>query len=69
MSSFLLKKKEKKTFEEKIRKLSRKTQESIQAANNSFGRFCVDHYDSRSSNEIFEELSMLKGNEQVDATN
>ena len=68
MSSFLLKKKEKKTFEEKIRKLSRKTQESIRAVNNSFGRFCIDHYDSRLSEEIFEELSMLKGSEQLEAS-
>lgn len=63
MSSFLLKNKEKKTFEEKIRKLSRKTQDNIRAANNSFGKFCNEYYDNRVSEQIFEELSLLKENE------
>ena len=68
MNSFLLKNKENKTFEEKIRKLSRKTQENIRAANNSFGKFCNEYYDDRTSEQIFEEMS-LKENEQMEATN
>ncbi|WP_316505354.1 hypothetical protein [Nitrosopumilus sp.] len=64
----MLKKKEKKTFEEKIRKISRKTQENIRAANNTFERFCHEYYDSRTLDQIFEELSLLKGDEQIEAS-
>jgi nucleosome binding factor SPN SPT16 subunit len=49
MSSFLIKNKTEKTFEEKISKLSRKTQKSIKAANKSFGRFCKEYYNGKTS--------------------
>jgi hypothetical protein len=40
----LIKNKTEKTFEDKISKLSRKTQESIKATNRSFDRFCKEYY-------------------------
>lgn len=68
MSSFLLKKEEKKTFQEKISKLSRKTQENIMAVTRSFEKFCVEEYEGRTSVEIFNELKILKDTDKVDAT-
>jgi len=68
MSSFLLKKKTTKTFEQKISKLSRKTQESVNSAKKSFEKFCVENYDGRNSEAIFEELNALKGKDQTEAT-
>jgi len=67
MSSFLITKKNKKSFEEKIDKLAEKTQNNIHAANKSFDKFCLDFYDSRSSQDIFGELNTLKDKEQLDA--
>jgi hypothetical protein len=67
MSSFLIKNKIEKTFEDKISKLSRKTQESIKAANRSFDRFCKEYYSGKTSEEIFEELNILKGKEHTRA--
>jgi len=67
MSSFLITKKNKKSFEDKISRLSRKTQESIMASSRSFNRFCLDYYDNRTSQDIFDELNLLKGKEQVEA--
>ena len=67
MSSFLITKKESKTFEDKISKLAKKTQSNIHAAANSFDRFCSEFYEGRKSGEIFAELNILKGTEQSDA--
>ena len=67
MSSFLIKNKIEKTFEDKISKLSRKTQESIKAADRSFDRFCKEYYSGKTSEEIFEELNILKGKEHTNA--
>jgi len=55
MSSFLIKNKIEKTFEDKISKLSRKTQEGIKAANRSFGKFCKEYNSGKTSEEIFED--------------
>jgi len=60
-------KKQTKTFEEKISKLSRKTKDNIKASRHSFERFCIDYYDGRKADEIFEELRLHKGNEQIEA--
>lgn len=59
MSSFLIKNKSEKSFEEKISKLARKTQESIKASNKSFEKFCMDNYDERTSQDIFDENDPL----------
>lgn len=67
MSSFLIKQKTKKSFEDKIRKLARKTKANIYASENSFKRFCSEFYDGRDSKEIFSELNILKGKEQSEA--
>jgi len=67
MSSFLIKQKTKKSFEDKISKLAQKTKANIYASENSFKRFCLEFYDGRNSKEIFSELNILKGEEQVDA--
>ncbi len=53
MSSFLIKEKTKKSFEDKISKLARKTQDNIKASKKSFDRFCPECYDGRNSEEIF----------------
>ena len=67
MNSFLITKKATKSFEDKISKLSRKTKENINAAKNSFNRFCLEYYDSRTAKDIFNELNILKPQEQPDA--
>lgn len=67
MSSFLIKNKIEKSFEEKIERLSRKTKENIHATNRSFERFCTDYYNGKSSQEIFDELNILKGAEHIQA--
>jgi len=67
MSTFLIKEKTKKSFEDKISKLARKTQANIYASNRSFERFCPECYDGRSSEEIFNELKILKENDQTEA--
>ena len=45
MSSFLIKEKTKKSFDDKISKLARKTQDNIHASMKSFERFCPECYD------------------------
>ncbi len=67
MSSFLIKKKQMKSFEDKISKLAKKTQGNIYASENSFNRFCLEFYDGRKSDEIFAELNILKEKEQHEA--
>jgi len=67
MSSFLIKQKTKKSFDEKISKLARKTQDNIHASKKSFERFCPECYDGRNSEEIFSELKILKANDQTEA--
>jgi len=56
-----------KTFEEKISKLSKKTRDNIYASRHSFEKFCTEYYDGRKADEIFEELCLHKGNDQVEA--
>ncbi len=60
MSSFLIKEKTKKSFEDKIRKLARKTQDNIKASKKSFERYCPECYDARNSEEIFNEIKIPK---------
>ena len=69
LTSFLINKKEQKTFDDKISKLSIKTQQNINAAKNSFNRFCQEYYDGRTIDEIFNELRTLKEDEQTQAIN
>jgi len=67
MSTFLIKEKTKKSFEDKISKLARKTQDNIHASKKSFERFCPECYDGRNSEEIFNELKILKEKDQTEA--
>ncbi len=67
LESFLYTKKQTKTFEEKISKLSKKTRDNINAPRHSFEKFCSEYYDDRKTDEIFEELRLHKGNEQIEA--
>ena len=67
MESFLDTKKESKTFEEKIKKLSIKTRANIKASRHSFEKFCNEYYDGRKADEIFAELRLHKGDEQNEA--
>jgi len=60
-------KKQTKTFEEKISKLSKKTRDNINASRHSFEKFCIEYYDGRKADEIFEELRLHKGNDQIEA--
>jgi len=56
-----------KTFEEKVSKLSKKTRDNINASRHSFEKFWIEYYDGRKADEIFEELCLHKGNDQVEA--
>jgi len=67
MESFLNTKRQTKTFEEKIAKLSSKTRANIHASRHSFEKFCSEYYDGRKVDEIFAELRLQKDNEQVEA--
>jgi len=67
MSSFLIKQKTKKSFEDKISKLARKTQDNIKASKKSFDRFCPECYDGRNSEEIFNELKIQKEQDKTEA--
>jgi len=67
MTSFLVEKTTKRSFNEKISKLAVKTQQNISVARNSFAGFCIEYYDGRSENDIFAELKTLKGNKQTQA--
>ncbi len=67
MASFLLTNKEKKTFEDRLNKKAPSTQNTIKTSIYSFERFCAENYNDRKPNEIFDELRILKGEEQTDA--
>ena len=67
MTSFLVEKKNQKSFEEKVIKLSIRTRQNIEASKNSFDRFCQSYYDGRAIDDIFRELGTLKGKEQTEA--
>ena len=68
MVSFLIEKKQTKTFEEKIKRLSVRTQQNVRASIHSFDRFCHEHYSGKTCDEILEELLILKDEEQTQAT-
>ena len=67
VESFLLKRAQSKTFDEKIAKLSPKTRSNIFSSMRSFDDYCKKNYEDRSSNEIFAELKILKGEDQMQA--
>jgi len=67
VESFLLKRAQSKTFDEKIAKLSTKTRSNIFSTMRSFDDYCKKNYEDRSSNEIFTELKILKGEDQMQA--
>ena len=67
MSSFLIKQKTKKSFEDRISKLARKTQENIKASGISFNNFCLEEYFDRTSKDVFVELNILKDKERTEA--
>ena len=67
MSSFLLKEKSKKSFEDRLNKKADATKKAIKTALTSFDKFCSATYDDRTTDDIFEELNTLKGEEQTDA--
>lgn len=67
MSSFLIKKKDEKTFEEKIENRSNRTKEIFETVQKSFDKFCHEYYEGRTSKAIFTELHVLSEKEQVDA--
>jgi len=67
MSSFLLKKKQEKTFEQKIANRSKRTREIFETVQKSFNQFCQEYYEDRTAKEIFEELHVLGNKERVDA--
>jgi len=67
MSSFLLKKKQDKTFEQKIANRSQRTREIFETVQKSFNQFCQKYYEDRTSKEIFEELRVLDEKERPDA--
>ena len=67
MSSFLLKKKQEKTFEQKIANRSKRTREIFETVQKSFNQFCQEHYEGRTSHDLFEELHVLDDKERLDA--
>lgn len=67
MSSFLLKKKQEQTFEQKIANRSKRTREIFETVQKSFNQFCLEFYENRTSQEIFEELRTLEDSQRVDA--
>jgi len=56
-----------KTFDEKILKLSKKTRDNIFASKHSFQKFCIEYYDGRTIDEIFDELKLHKENDRIEA--
>ena len=60
MQSFLLKRKNKKSFLEGIQTLQYSTKENYIAALNQFEKFCKSNYENRNMQEITEELKSLK---------
>lgn len=67
MASFLLKKRTQKTLEQKIKNKSPRVQDGYRTVIKSFQRFCMGCYDGRTDKEIFDELSILKGENQTTA--
>jgi len=68
MSSFLLKKKRLKTWDEKLANKSNRTKNGYASVIRSFDKFCSEFYDTRTKDEIFDELSTLNGDEKTIAT-
>ncbi len=66
MSSFLLHKKQEKTFEQKIANRSKRTREIFETVQKSFNQFCQECYEDRTAKEIFEELHVLGDKERLD---
>jgi len=60
MQSFLLKRKNKKSFLEGIQTLQYSTRENYIASLNQFEKFCKNNYNNRNMQEITEELKSLK---------
>lgn len=68
MSSFLLNKKRLKTWDEKLANKSKSTKNGYASVIRSLDKFCSESYDGRVKDEIFDELSVLKGDEKIIAT-
>jgi len=66
MSSFLLHKKQERTFEQKIANRSKRTREIFETVQKSFNQFCQEYYEDRTAKEIFEELHVLEEKERLD---
>ena len=67
MASFLDERESKKTFEDRLRKLSTKTKQSIISTNNSFDSFCKSYY-RKQTTEILAELKLFKGEDLIEKT-
>ena len=67
MDSFLDTKKMQKTFEDKISRFSKNTQNGVNSAIHSFNKFCNEFYDNRDYEQIFEELKTKKDKDQTEA--
>lgn len=67
MSSFLLKKKTKKSFLEGIQTLQYSTKENYRSSLNQFEKFCNFNYDSRTIEDILKELKILNEQERDEA--
>ena len=68
MSSFLLKKKTKKSFFEGIQTLEYSTRENYNSALNQFKKFCYDQYEHRTTQNIVNELKSLSIKNRDEAT-
>ncbi|KER05707.1 integrase family protein [Marine Group I thaumarchaeote SCGC AAA799-E16] len=68
MSSFLLKKKRLKTWDEKLSNKSQRTKDGYASVIKSFEKFCSEYYGGRTKDDIFDELSVLKDAEKTLAT-
>jgi len=68
MYSFLLNKKLLKTWDEKLANKSKRTQDGYASVIRAFDNFCNESYNKRTKDEIFDELSVLKGDEKTIAT-
>jgi len=60
--SYVLKTEKKKSFDEKIKYLSKGSQTVVKASNNSFSRFCEEKY-KKSSITVFQDIKELKENQ------
>lgn len=65
MASFLDKPLEKKSLDDRIRKLSPSARKGVNNALKSFDRFCITEY-NRAAQEVFDELKLFKGEELQD---